>query len=75
MESRGIAPLIAVVVIVTALGTSTAIPVAASVADVDPDHPLYSLKRIGERIRGLSDVEQMKLRWQEYQKMVEKGKG
>ncbi|MEM3170894.1 MAG: hypothetical protein QXL58_00745 [Candidatus Hadarchaeales archaeon] len=75
MESRGIAPLIAVAVIVTALGTSTAIPVAASVADVDPDHPLYSLKRIGERIRGLSDVEQMKLRWQEYQKMVEKGKG
>ncbi|TDA33410.1 MAG: hypothetical protein DSO03_00300 [Hadesarchaea archaeon] len=75
MESRGIAPLIAVAVIVTALGASTAIPVAASVANVDPDHPLYPVKRMGERIRGLSDVEQMKLRWQEYQKMVEKGKG
>jgi hypothetical protein len=45
------------------------------VANVDPDHPLYSLKRVGERIRGLSAAEQMKLRWTEYQKMVEKGKG
>lgn len=75
MENRGIAPLVAIAVIVTALGTSTAVPVAASVANVDPDHPLYSLKRIGERIRGLSEIEQMKLRWQEYQKMVEKGRG
>lgn len=75
MENRGIAPLIAAVVLVAALGTSTAVPVAASVANVDPDHPLYSLKRVGERIRGLSDTQQMKLRWQEYQRMVEKGKG
>ncbi len=75
MESRGIAPLVAAVVLVAAIGASTAAPVAASVANVDPDHPLYSLKRVGERIRGLSDTEQMKLRWQEYQRMVEKGKG
>lgn len=74
METRGIAPLIAAVVMVAAMGTATAVPVAASVANVDPDHPLYSLKRVGERIRGLGATEQMKLRWAEYQRMVEKGK-
>ena len=75
MGEKGIAPLVAAVVLVAALGTATAVPVAASVANVDPDHPLYSLKRVGERIRGLSTAEQMKLRWEEYQRMVEKGKG
>jgi len=75
MGEKGIAPLVAAVVLVAALGSATAVPVAVSAANVDPDHPLYSLKRVGERIRGLSTVEQMKLRWAEYQRMVEKGKG
>jgi len=69
-----VAPLVVVVVAVL-VGSAVAAPVVASAADVDPDHPLYPLKRVGERIRGLDNVEQMKLRWQEYQRMAEKGKG
>jgi len=75
MEEKGIAPLVAAVALVAALGSATAVPVAASVANVDPDHPLYPLKKVGERMRGLSAEEQMKLRWAEYRRMVEKGKG
>ncbi|TDA31124.1 MAG: hypothetical protein DSO04_04615 [Hadesarchaea archaeon] len=75
MGEKGIAPLVAAVVLLAGIGSATAVPVAASVANVDPDHPLYSLKKVGERIRGLSTAEQMRLRWQEYQRMVEKGKG
>jgi hypothetical protein len=75
VETRGIAPLIAVIVVVAALGSATAVPVAVSVANVDPDHPLYPLKRVGETIRAMTPADRMKVRWQEYQKMVTKGKG
>jgi len=76
MEAKGIAPLVAAVALAAALGSAVAVSLAASaVFEVAPDHPLYPLKRVGEGIRGLSEEEQMKLRWQEYLWMVDKGKG
>ena len=75
METKGIAPLVAIAIVVAVLGSATAVPVAASVANVDPDHPLYPLKKVGETIRGMAPADRMKVRWQEYQRMVAKGKG
>jgi len=45
------------------------------VADVDPDHPLYGLERLGERIRMVGDEDQMKERLGEFMAMVKKGIG
>jgi len=49
--------------------------VAVDVADVDPDHPLYGLERLGERIRMVGDFDQMKERCGEALRMCEKVKG
>ncbi|MBC7344797.1 MAG: hypothetical protein H5U03_05175, partial [Clostridia bacterium] len=40
-----------------------------------PDSPLSGLKRLGEKIKMVSEEEQMKRRWEEYLEMVNRGKG
>jgi hypothetical protein len=75
MEVKGIAPLVIAVIVVVAGGASAAIPVAVDSIDVDPDSPLYALERLGERIKGVSDVSAMKERFMEFSRMCDKGKG
>jgi len=64
-----------VIVIAASMGAAVATPVIVDVADVDPDHPLYGLERLGERIRMVGDDDQMKERWGEYVRLVNRGKG
>jgi hypothetical protein len=77
MDARGIAPLV-VAVIVVAVGAA-ATPVTVDTIDVDPDHPLYPLEKIGERMKGavglVKDVDLMKERYAEFGRMCTKGKG
>lgn len=77
MDSRGVAkPALVIVAVLLALVCGTVVaPVVASVANVDPDSPFYGLKRLGERVRGLSEEEQLKLRWAEFNVMAAKSKG
>ncbi|MCS7131109.1 MAG: hypothetical protein NZ934_00030, partial [Hadesarchaea archaeon] len=71
----GIATVAVVAIIIVAAGATAATPVAVDAADVDPDHPLYALERLGEKIRGVSVEAQMRERWGEYARLVERGKG
>ncbi|MFQ6129854.1 MAG: hypothetical protein ACE5OT_03485 [Candidatus Hadarchaeaceae archaeon] len=75
LDQRGVAALTAVVVIAASTGAAVATPVIVDVADVDPDHPLYGLERLGERIRMVRDDDQMKERWGEYVRLIDRGKG
>jgi hypothetical protein len=75
VDIKGIAPLVIAVVVVVAASASVATPVAVDSIDVDPDSPLYALERLGERIKGVSDVSAMKERFMEFSKMCDKGKG
>jgi hypothetical protein len=75
MEAKGIAPLMIAVIVIVAGGASVATPVAVDSIDVDPDSPLYALERLGERIKGVSDVSAMKERFIEFSRMCDKGKG
>jgi hypothetical protein len=75
LDQRGVAAASIAIVIIAVAGGVTAAPVVVDAVDVDPDHPLYALERLGERIRGIGDVSQMKERWGEYQRMVARGKG
>jgi ElaB/YqjD/DUF883 family membrane-anchored ribosome-binding protein len=75
LDQRGIAAVTVVVIIAVSAGGAVATPVIVDVADVDPDHPLYGLERIGERIRMIGDEDQMKERWGEYVRLVDRGKG
>jgi hypothetical protein len=74
LGQRGVAALTAVVIIAVSTGAAVATPVVVDAADVDPDHPLYALERLGERIRRVGDDDQMQERFEEYQRMVMKGK-
>jgi len=64
-----------VIVIAASMGAAVATPVIVDVADVDPDHPLYGLERLGERIRMASVEDQMKERWGEYSRLAGRAKG
>ncbi len=75
LGQSGIATVTVVVAVVAVAGGTIGVPVAVDAADVDPDHPLYGLERVGERIRMVCDEDQMMERWGEYYQMVEKGKG
>ena len=75
MDKKGIAVVSVVVVVLATAGGAVAAPVVVDAVDVDPDSPLYGLERLGERIRGTSDTDQMKERWGEYARLVERGKG
>jgi hypothetical protein len=75
MGQEGIAVTAIVTIVVALAGGAVATPVIVDAVDVDPDHPLYSLERIGERIRMIGDEDQSMERWGEYQRMVAKGKG
>jgi thioesterase domain-containing protein len=75
LDQRGVAAVTVVVIIAVSAGGAVATPVAVDLADVDPDHPLYGLERLGERIRRVGDVDQMKERWAEFQRMEGKAKG
>lgn len=75
MGQSGVAVVALVVIVAASMGVGVATPVAVSAKGVDPDSSLYGLSRLGESIRHVSDVDQMKLRWGEYQRMVAKGKG
>jgi DNA-directed RNA polymerase subunit L len=75
METRGIAPLVVVVIVAAVAGGSVAAPVAVDTIDVNPDSPLYALERLGERIKRVDDVSLMKERFTEFSKMCDKGKG
>jgi hypothetical protein len=75
LDQRGIAAIAVVVIIAVSTGAAVATPVIVDVADVDPDSPLYGLERLGERIRMVSDEDQMKERWSEYVRLEDRGKG
>jgi hypothetical protein len=75
LGQSGVAVVAVVVIVAASMGVGVATPVIVSAKGVDPDSSLYGLSRLGESIRRVSDVDQMKLRWGEYQRMVAKGKG
>ncbi|MBA7602388.1 hypothetical protein ES703_09477 [subsurface metagenome] len=75
LDQKGVAALAVVIVIAASTGAAVATPVIVDVADVDPDHPLYGLERLGERIRMVGDDDQMRERWGEYARLVDRGKG
>ena len=75
LDQRGVAAVTVVVIIAISLGAAVATPVVVDIADVDPDHPLYGLERLGERIRMVGREDQMKERWGEYVRLVDRGKG
>jgi len=75
MDHAGVAPLMVAVVVVASLSASVAAPVAVDTVNVDPDHPLYVLERLGERIRGANPTDLMMERWTEYKRLVDRGKG
>lgn len=64
-----------IAIIAVSAAVTTAVPVAVDAIDVDPDHPLYGLERLGEQIRRIDTEDQMKERWGEYARLVERGKG
>jgi len=74
-EQRGIAAITAVIIVAASIGAGVATPVVVDAVDVDPDSPFYGLERLGERIRMIGDGDQMKERWGEYARLVERGKG
>jgi len=75
LGQRGVAAVIAVVIVAASVGVGVATPVIVDAADVDPDSPLYGLERLGERIRMVSVEDQMKERWSEYSSLVGRAKG
>lgn len=75
MDEKGIAVVVVAVVVLATAGGAVAAPVIVDAVDVDPDHPLYALERLGERIQLVSDVDQMMERWNEYVRVTERGKG
>ena len=75
LGQSGVAAVIVVVIVAASIGAGVATPVIVSAKGVDPDSSLYGLSRLGESIRRVSDADQMKLRWGEYQRMVAKRKG
>lgn len=74
MDKKGIAVVSVAVIVLATAGGAVAAPVVVDAVDVDPDHPLYALERLGERIRRVSDDDQIEERFEEYQRMVVKGK-
>lgn len=75
LDKKGTAVVSAAIIVLATAGGAVAAPVVVDAVSVDPDHPLYALERLGERIRLTGDVDQMKERWGEYQRMVAKGEG
>lgn len=75
LDQRGVAAITVMIIIVAGAGAGVATPVVVDVADVDPDHPLYGLERLGERIRMVGDFDQMKERHGESLRMGVKGYG
>jgi hypothetical protein len=73
--NSGVAVVAVVVIVVASMGAGVAAPVAVSTRNVKPDSSLYGLSRLGESIRHVSVVDQMKLRWGDYQSMVAENKG
>jgi len=75
LEQRGVAAITAVIIVAASVGAGAATPVIVDAVDVDPDSPFYSLERLGERIRMIGGEDQMKERWGEYGRLVDRGKG
>ncbi|MFQ6129668.1 MAG: hypothetical protein ACE5OT_02525 [Candidatus Hadarchaeaceae archaeon] len=75
LDEKGVAMVSVAVIVLVAAGGAVAVPVAVDAVDVDPDHPLYALERLGERIRMVSVEDQMKERWSEYSYLVDRAKG
>jgi len=75
LGKAGIAAAVVLVIVAASIGGAMATPMIVDAIGAPPDSPLYGLKRLGERIRMASDEEQMKMRWEEYLQMVNKGKG
>lgn len=75
MDQRGVAALTVAIIVAASIGAAISVPVAVDAADVNPDHPLYGLERLGERIRMVSPENQMKERWSEYTWLADRGKG
>ena len=72
LDQRGMATVMVVVIIAASAGGAVATPVVVDVADVDPDHPLYALERLGERVRMVGDEDLMRERCFEGYRMWEK---
>jgi tetratricopeptide (TPR) repeat protein len=71
----GIAALSVVITVVVSISAPIGASVAVDVADVNPDHPLYGLERLGERIRMIRTEDLTYERFDEMRSMFEKGKG
>lgn len=74
-DQRGVAALTVIIIVAASTGAAIATPVVVDAVDVDPDSPFYGLERLGERIRMVSDEDQMKERWGEYARLVARGRG
>ena len=74
-DQRGIAVLTVAIIVAASTGVAVATPVVVDAVDVNPDSPFYGLERLGERIRMVSDEDQMKERWGEYAQLVAQGRG
>lgn len=74
LDSKGIGAALVGLVIAASLGGTFATAIAVDAADVDPDHPLYALERLGERLRGTGIVSRIKERWGEYARVIARGK-
>ncbi|MDI6642948.1 MAG: hypothetical protein QMD95_02730 [Candidatus Hodarchaeaceae archaeon] len=74
-DQRGVAAITVIVILVISTGAGLATPVIVDVVDVDPDSPFYGLERLGERMRMVSTEDQMRERWGEYARLVDRAKG
>lgn len=75
LDQRGVAAIPVVVILLVSTGAAISTPVIVDLVDVDPDSPFYGLERLGERVRFVGDEDQMKERWSEYAKLVDRAKG
>ena len=74
-DQRGVAAITVIAILAISTGVGLATPVVVDAVDVDPDSPFYGLERLGERMRMVSTEDQMRERWGEYARLVDRAKG
>ncbi len=75
LGQKGIATVPVVVIVLISTGAAVVTPAVVDLIDVDPDSPFYGLERLGEKIRMVSEDDQMMERWTEYVHLVDRAKG
>jgi hypothetical protein len=80
-DQKGVAVVTIAIIVAVSAGGAVATPVVVDTIDVDPDHPLYGLERVGEGIKAafIGGVDWERGRAQEriteYERMAERGRG